>query len=175
MTVKSGDMFDGPAGAEGGGERVDLHRVAGCLGFQGPGDAHCIGSPGPPCRFAIMRKSPDRGDRLACDPVCDHTPDRGRRDLVSVPAQDRRDLAATPGGTVLAPLCDPLPDRRAGWSLAAPVGPARQPRRGLFPAIQGGTGPMDRPGRVCRCQAITHGLTPAMDKILAHPDSGIAR
>ncbi len=40
MTVKSGDMLDGPAGAEGGGERIDLHRVAGCLGFQGPGDAH---------------------------------------------------------------------------------------------------------------------------------------
>ncbi len=29
MTVKSGDMLDGPAGAEGGGERIDLHRVAG--------------------------------------------------------------------------------------------------------------------------------------------------
>ncbi len=137
MTVKSGDMLDSPAGATGGGERIDLHRVAGCLGFQGPGDAHRIGSPGPPFRFAVLRESTDRGDRLACDPVSDHTPDRGRRDLVSVPA--------------------------------------RQPLRGLFPARPGGTGPMDRPGRVCWCQAITHGLTPAMDKILAHPDNGIAR
>ncbi len=112
MTVKSGDMLDSSAGAEGRGERVD---------------------------------------------------------------RDRRDLAAAPGGTVLAQLCDPLPDRRAGWSLAAPVGPARQQIRGFFPAIQGGTGHIDRTGRVCRCQAITNGLTPAMDKILAHPDSGIAR
>ncbi len=175
MTVHSGDMLDSPAGAEGGGARVDLDRVAGCLGFQGPGDAHRIRSPGPPFRLAIRGDSPDRGDRLACDPVSDHTPDRGRRDRMSVPAPDRRDLAATPGGTVLAPLCDPLPDHRARWSLAAPVGPARQPLRGFFPARPGGTGPMDRPGRVCRCQAITHGLTPAMDKILAHPDSGIAR
>ncbi len=135
----------------------------------------CTASPGPPFRFAILRESTDRGDRLACDPVSDHTPDRGRRDLVSVPAQNRRDLAATPSGTVLAQFCDPLPDHRAGWSLAAPVGSTRQPLRGFFPARPGGTGPMDRPGRVCRCQAITHGLTPAMDKILAHPDSGIAR
>ncbi len=132
-------------------------------------------SPGPPFRLAVLRDSTDRGDRLACDPVSDQWPDRGCRDRMSVPAPNRRDLAATPGGTVLAQLCDPLPDRRAGWSLAVPVGPARQPLRGFFPAIQGGTGPMDRPGCVCRCQAITHGLTPATDKILAHPDSGIAR
>ncbi len=29
MTVKSGEMLDGPAGAEGSGARVDLDRVAG--------------------------------------------------------------------------------------------------------------------------------------------------
>ncbi len=94
---------------------------------------------------------------------------------MSVPVPDGRDLAAAPGGTVLAPACDPRSDRRAGWSLAAPVGSARQPRRGLFPARPGGTGPMDCTGRVCWCQAITHGLPPARDDLLANPDSGIAR
>ena len=88
MTVKSGNMLDSPAGAEGGGARVDLDRVAGCPGFQGPGDAHRIRSPGPPCRLAVLRDSTDRGDRLACDPVSDHTPDRGRRDLAATPGRD---------------------------------------------------------------------------------------
>ncbi len=83
MTVHRGDMLDSPAGAEGSGARVDLDRVAGCPGFQGPRDAHRIRSPGPPFRLAIRGESADRGDRLACDPVSDHLPDRGRRDLMS--------------------------------------------------------------------------------------------
>ena len=79
MTVKSGDMLDSPAGAEGCGARVALDRVAGCPGCQDPGDAHRIGSPGPPFRLAIRGDSADRGDLLACDPVSDHTPDRVAR------------------------------------------------------------------------------------------------
>ena len=150
MTVKSGDMLDSPAGATGGGERIDLHRVAGCLGFQGPGDAHRIGSPGPPFRFAVLRESTDRGDRLACDPVSDHTPDRGRRDLVSVPArQPLRGLftlapeigsgppfrfavlrESTDRGDRLAcdPVSDHTPDRGRRDLVSVP---ARQPLRGF--------------------------------------------
>ena len=39
-------MFDGPAGADGGGECVRLHRVTGCQGFQCAGDAHRMRSGG---------------------------------------------------------------------------------------------------------------------------------
>ena len=76
--------------------------------------------------------------------------------------------------SVPAQVCDPLPGRSAEWSLAAPVGSARQQFRGLFPTRQGGTGHMDRTGGFCCCEAITDGLTPAMDDLLTHPDSGIA-
>ena len=113
MAVNGSDMLDCPTRAEGGGERVDGHRVAGCPGFQGPGDAHRIRSPGPPLCLAVRRESADRSDQLACDPVRDQLSDRGRRNT----APDIRTFVIDRGHRVGAHPTkrQPLPGVKKVW------------------------------------------------------------